>query len=112
MSVLRTYFDEVRFDIKEEMPQWRDFYRDQPLKRAFLAALDWLRWGPSLRYPHCEAYLFGPDGLMVCHVGEQVERLFVVLYLTPESKGKVDLWFAETGWTRRQQSWRDWPKST
>ena len=109
---LRHHFGEVRSEIKYDLAEWRDFDRDRPLRKAIFGALSWLMSGPDLKYPQCEAYLFAPDGILVCHVGEVVERFFLTVWVSSEQEAALETMFAAQGWgCRHKRSWRVWYRS-
>ena len=109
---LRCHFGEVRSEIKYELAEWRDFDRDRPVKKAILGTLFWLMYGPDLKYPQCEGYLFDPGGIFVCHVGEVVERLVLTVWASSEEQTALEAMFAAQGWVyRHKRNWRDWYRS-
>ena len=108
LETLETYFEEVRYEYKEKLEEWRDFNRGKPIRKAALAPIYWILYGTELKYPQCEAYLFGPDGLLVFHAGSPVQRIFITVWLKPGEEDFMEHLLVETGWSHRPRNWRDW----
>ena len=64
-----------------------------------------VQWGPRLRYPQGEAYVFDPDGLVSFCVGQKVRRLHAHLH---GDAAQFEAAVKALGWTHRAWSVRDW----
>jgi hypothetical protein len=105
---LRQCFGEVRGDLKSTPRQHKGLVGWNKMFGVWTDIANFASYGRNIRFPQFEAYVFDPDGFVVFHVGDKVQRLSCVVYVSPQEAEQFEQSIAGLGWTHRQRNWRDW----